>query len=406
MPFTNDAQPAGDVDSSKLHARVRPLGRGLADAYRDLLDAVPGAPHGPTPLARQLGLSRVIVGRLIHAVAQSNPFEVLEHIPGPESLRAIARAAATLGVPDDHVDAALQAADTFANLIRDDFGTRSALRAALTAQRPELKRRFEQSSRYQVYMGMRQILGVAADTWLTCMLFAPAQDDPERLSVTSIHGAIGMRRFRPDVNVYFTAGPPPQLATAPSDISRLAVDLQAFCMNDPAPLETQSVGGQLVYRLAHDRLGRRATVDMLGVDHNPHGSARYATPERPRGGLVVFPDVPVKTLICDALLHDEAFPGSHPELLVYNPGGRGPANPSDRKRDIDRVDVPEQVQALGWSADRFDVPELPRYEEMVTRVCNHVGHSPARFRVFRLRMVYPVHGFQFVMAFDAPRRDA
>jgi hypothetical protein len=302
------------------------------------------------------------------------------------------------------LDQANRAIDSFAGLIRHDFGTRGAFNAAITAQHPELKRRFELASRYQVCMGMRQILGVEANTWLTSMPFVPSPDDDERLAVTTIHGALGMRRLRPDVSVYFAFGAPPQAARETSAISRSPIDLREFCTHAPARLETHLAGGQLVHRLVHERLGRRATVDMLAVGHHPHGCQRYASPERPRGGVVVFPDVPVKTLICDALLHDDAFPGARPELIVYNPGGRGPANPADRRRDIDRVQVSEDIVALGQAADRFRVPEVPRYAEMIARVCSRMGYSPERFRVFRLRMAYPVQGFQIVMAFDAPRR--
>ena len=41
-------------------------------------------------------------------------------------------------------------------------------------------------------------------------------------------------------------------------------------------------------------------------------------------------------------------------------------------------------------------------EEMIARVCGQIGHSPSCFRVFRLRMVYPVYGFQIVVAFNKP----
>ncbi|HVP11585.1 MAG TPA: hypothetical protein VMV94_10405 [Phycisphaerae bacterium] len=250
-------------------------------------------------------------------------------------------------------------------------------------------------------MGMRQILGVEADTWLMSMFSAPIPDQDDLLAVT-IHGALGMRRLRPDVNVFFTFGPPPQLASGPVDISRSPVGLQEFYIHDPAPFETQLVGGQLIHRFAHDRLGRRATVDLLAVCQAARGSSRYATPDRPRGGLAMFPEVPVKTLIIDALVYDDVFPGVQPELVVYNPKSRRPANPNDPLRDIDRVSVPERIKSLGKAKDRFVIAEVPRYEEMISRVCGQIGHSPARFRVFRLRMVYPVYGFQVVVAFMKP----
>lgn len=398
-------QGPGSADPDRLTARVGPVGRALSDALRRLLDALPGAPHRPSQLARQLGLSRVTLGRVRNAIACTSPTEVLEQVPGPESLRALARAAANVGVAPACVAAAHAAIDAFAELIRRDFGTRGAFNAAITPERPASKRRFEHASRYQVYMGMRQILGVEADTWLTCMLFTPAPDSDEYLSVTTLHGAVGMRRLRPDVHVYFTFGPPAQVACGARDVSRSAIDLREFYAHTPAPLETHEAGGQLVHRLAHDRIGRQATVDMLAVGHHAHGSRRYATPERPRAGVVVFPDVPVKLLVCDALVHADVFPSAQPELIVYNPGSRGPTNPTDARRDIDRVPVPEQIEARGAVVDdSFDVDEIPNYRAMVAHVCRHIGHDPTRFRVFRLRMVYPIYNFQVVLAFDPPRR--
>lgn len=402
MPDPNSNQITGNVDADSLQTRIDALGRELSVAFQRLFDAIPGAPHRPTALAHRTGLSRVTISRLLNAIARPAPNEVLEQVPGPESLRALARAASGLGVADPLIEEANRVIDSFAGLIRRDFGTRSAFNAAITPQHPELKTRFAHASRYQVYMGMRQILGVEADTWLTCMFFAPGQADPNALAVTTIHGALGMRRLRPDANVYFTFGPPGQAAGANPPIAPISIDLREFCANDPAPLDTRVTAGQVVHRLTHDRLGRLATVDMLGVSHNAKGSRRYATPERPRGGVVVFPDVPVKMMIVDALIHDDVFPGSHPELIVYNPGAHGPANPCDPSRDIDRVEVVEQIEALEKSADRFNVAEVPNYAPMVDRVCREIGVPASGFRVFRLRMAYPVHGFQFVMAFDAP----
>ncbi len=402
MPVTHESAATGQVESAGLYAALGPLGNELADAYRRLLAAIPGAPHTPTALARQLGLSRVIVSKLVNALARSDPYEILDQVPGPESLRAITRAAAEFGLARDLIAPADRAVDAFATRIRDDFGTRSALSAAVTTQSPQSRFRFERASRYQVFLGLRQILGVEAKTWLTSMMFVPAPDDPARLAVTTIHGALAMRRLRPDVNVYFTFGPPPQATPEQHDVSRPPIELREFYTHPPAPLESQLIGGQLVHRLAHNRLGRRAAVDMLAVGHDARGSQRYATPQRPRGGVVVFPDVPVKTLICDALLDDDVFPGATPELVVYDPGSRGPANPADRARDIDRVVIPERIEALDKAESRFDVPEVPHYRAMVTRVCAQVRVDMARLRVFRLRMQYPVHNFQIVMAFDAP----
>jgi hypothetical protein len=194
-----------------------------------------------------------------------------------------------------------------------------------------------------------------------------------------------MRRLRPDVQVHFTFGPPPSTAADPSFPSLGPIDLREFCTNEPAPLESHVAGGQLYHRLTHDRLGRHSMVDMLAVSSSQRGSRRYATPERPKGGA-------------------NAFPGATPELIVYNPNGRGPANPCDATRDLDRIEVAETVESLGTKVDRFEVAEVPHYREMVSRVADFTGASLDQLRVFRVRMAYPVHGFQIVMAFEAPSK--
>ncbi len=404
MTTAADIRDGGGLGPESLGERVRPVGVELIGAMGVLLGAIPGSPHRPTDLSRRLGLSRVILSRVLGAIDCGDPIEALERFPGPDSLRSLVVAAGEGGgAPSSVLVRADAAIDRFAELIREDFGTRGALTAAISAQRPELQQRLVLSGRYQVYQGMRQILGVEADTWLTSMMFVPSADDDEMLEVTSIHGALGMRRLRPDVGVHFTFGAPGH-AEDPGNLSSGPVDLREFYEHDPAGIESFVSGGQLVHRLADDRLGRHATVDMLAVSHNARGSRRYATAERPKGGVVVFPDVPVKTMICDALVHEDVFPGAEPELMVFNPGPRGPANPVDPAREIDRVEVPECVESLGLSADRFMLAEAPRYREIVERVCAHFGRDVGRLCVHRLRMSYPVHGFQFVMAFEAPAR--
>lgn len=398
--------PTPHSDPELLLERIKPIGSDLAHAFHGVLASLPGSDRTPTSLSRQLGLSRVIIGKLLNGIDRSNEFEVLERVPGPESLRSLVHAASELGSPAHVIEEAHQVIDRFARLIREDFGTRGALNAAISPHLPELHVRFEHTSRYQVYKGMRQILGVEADTWLTAMFFVPSKIDDQALSVTTIHGPLGMRRLRQDVNVYFTFGQPQKPAPHAPGVSAPPIDLSEYYTREPAQLESDVAGGQLVHRLSHDNLGRHSAVDMVAVSHDPKGSRRYASSERPRGGIVVFPDVPVKTLVCDAIVHHEVFPHAIPELILYNPGSRGPANPADRKRDIDRVEVPDQIQALGSGLEVFTLPEIPNYAKMVDRVCAHIGHEPSEFRVFRLHMAYPVHGFQIVMAFDAPQPQA
>ncbi len=396
--------PSSASSVDHVDARIRPVGSRLAHSLQALLEAIPGAPHKPTPLSRRLGMNRVTTSRVLNAITQADACEVLQRLPGPESLRALTEGAARLSVEERLIEQAADAIRRFEELIREEFGTRGALNAAISPAHPETDLRFAQSSRYQAFKGMREVLGVSAETWLTCMLFAPDASSPDMLSISSIQGALGMRRLRPDVEVYFTSGRPRRPVEDPAALRAEPVDLSDLYTNQPAALETHVAGGQLVHRLAHYELGRRALVDMLIVSHEDRAARRYATAERPLGGAIVVPDVPVKTLLFDVLLHAGAFAGATPELFVYRCSPLGAANPCDASRDVDRVPTPERIESPTDAATRFDVQEIPHYAAMIERVARLASLEPQALRVFRFKILYPLYGFQYVMAFPAPQR--
>lgn len=61
------------------------------------------------------------------------------------------------------------------------------------------------------------------------------------------------------------------------------------------------------------------------------------------------------------------------------------------------IESPELVSGL----QRFEVDEVPNYAKMIARLCGQLGRKESEFSVYRLVMAYPVHGFQYVLAFRA-----
>ena len=258
-----------------MGSMVTGVGERLSRSLREVIGAIPGVEHKPTALANRLGMSRVILSRLLGAVTREDSFEVLQRVPGPESLRRLTTAARGCGVEESKVRLAEGAIDEFAALIREEFGTRGSLHAAVSTRRPELEKRFGVASRYQVYKGMRAILGVEAETWLNCMIFTPTPGDEELVTVTSIDGPLGLRRLRPDIQVHITCGSPSGGDLA---VTTGPVTLEEFYTHRAADVETLKEGPRLVHRLVDGRLGRRAVVDMLGLGFNPSASRRYSAP--------------------------------------------------------------------------------------------------------------------------------
>ncbi|QQS09147.1 MAG: hypothetical protein IPK69_00505 [Phycisphaerales bacterium] len=360
----------------------------------------------PTSLAAKLGLSRVTLSKLLGALQKKSPDEVLEAIPGPESLRGVVTSAATHGMDRAIAVEALAAIDQFDALIREQFGTRAALHAAIGGRSNTLRARVSQTARADVFKGMRHILGVEAETWLTCMFFEPVNDDPDSVAITNVHGAIAMRRLRSDTSVCFSFGPPPQDPHSPGNVDQSPVSLQQFYANEPATLESTRVGGQIIHTLADNALGKDQLRDMLVVSRQSKGPKRFAADGSRLRGVSLFVDVPARNLVCDAIVHNDIFPSAAPQLIVYNPGARGPANPNDPARDSDRVVVTETVEDLSAAEDRFTIDEIPRYADIINHTSRQLGRSLDQFRVYRLRMAYPVVGLQYVVAFAAPDKSA
>jgi len=142
---------------------------------------------------------------------------------------------------------------------------------------------------------------------------------------------------------------------------------------------------------------------MYVVDHHRAAMRRYATGEAgARSALFVEPAMPVASLLFDVFLHRDAFPGSDPELVVFDTGYDGIANVNDRSRDIDRVDLDESVEFLGPDLARVHAPEIANYHAMLGYLGERYGWDPAGFRGYRTRIRYPVYGWQVSLSFAPP----
>jgi len=378
------------------------LGARLQLTLGAVLKHIDGCTQRPTDIARHLDVSRVMVSRLLNAIRKPNPIETLTRIPGPETLRSIVRAASKFGVSRAEIQDALISIDEFDNLIRDQYGTRTAMNAALSSANEQTLEKFEQSSRYQVFKGMSQIVGAQSSLWLTAMMLTENRDDPKGVDVSTIHGTSGLRRLRPDTPVRFVYGIPPEYEDHRQSPKRESFDVSSFMLHEPAPITVEEENGQIINTFSPDQVGKDALYDMFSEVYIPNGSYKYAKDGRMKRGTTVIPDLPVVTLVSDVILCDGIFDGIEPELYVYNTMPRGGADVEDRKRDIDRVPVSEEVIELGGGLEELEINEFPKYVDMVRYLCEKNRRSLDSIRVFRLRVQYPVFGFQYTIAFRVP----
>lgn len=376
------------------------VGRALQDTILKVFQSVPDCTMRPTDISKKLGVSRTMVSRTISAIGKDNPIETLTSLPGPESLRSMMHAAKIAGVPSDDVQIALALIADFAAMIRDQYGTRAAFNAALSVSHVNTREKFEQSSRYQVFKGMTQILGVECKVWVSSVIVSPNRHEEGSVHLTSFFGPTGLRRLRPDMPILLEYGQP-SIWRSGVKIAGPAetIDVNQYYSNPPAALQAIEKNGRVTMTFAPDVQGKDDCYDMILASRREALGYHQSAPGRTTRGRSVIPDLPVGLMVCDYVLHKDIFAGIDPELYVYRTLGKGMASIDDQVRDNDRIDTGDRVMHLGNGIESLGVPDVPKYAKMVKHLCEYNGHTVNDFRTYRLQVQYPVYGFQYIMAF-------
>ena len=392
--------PYGKTTQGKMSSlsEAEVVGRALAQALRGVVDSSARLPTGASALSSRLKFSRVLISRILNALKRDEPLTTLQLLPGPESLRSFVQGMGRLGVATKRVKAAVGAIDRFEMLIRDGFGTRSKLNAAICSHAPSMQSRLELGGRQRVFAGMRELRGGEADAWVAAHMLAPDRDDPSKLNARILQGFIGLRQLRLDTTVYFDFMPAEEPSgTQPSSTGKSG--LEEFYANPPARLVVEEAQGRKIFRLASGHIGKDFLCDMLSLTRVQGAIARFARSPGRRTGSFALIKTPVKLLHLDILLPGELVDDSEPELFVFVPGPRNCTNVNDRIDDLDRVSVPERTEVLASGASRFEVPAVPNYRRMLERMAGELGYDLDAMRVHRVSVAYPPFGYEFVSTF-------
>jgi len=403
-------QGCGRVGMSKASSTPEALGGSLQVAIGQVLEQVPGCTLRPTDLSRKLGVSRAIVSRAISAVKKESPIETLTSIPGPESLRTIILAASVAGVCEEEVQAAIEAIDSFAEMIREQFGTRTAFNAALSVDHDDAREKFEQANRYKVYKGMTHILGVECKLWLSCTIRMPGdhiEGCEDLVCMTTVSGPSGLRRLRPDMPIYLNHCRPVKHKHGSQDpMIAKPVDIKEFYTHPPAELINSEFNGQTVNTFNPDIQGKKDYYDMFDGVTVHVSDYHKSKPDFSFRGTSTMPDPPAMSLVIDSINHRDVLAGIKPELYVYRTLGRGLAKLKDPARDRDLVVVDEEIVDCGMGISKLALAEFPLYTDMIEHICEQRGFHPDEFQVHRIHVPYPVYGFQYLIAYrlrDAER---
>lgn len=381
--------------------RISLLGKELQTSLREIADALVPSAAGSGALASASGMSAAFASRLLKALRQDEPTAVVFHLPGPAPLRRFVDGAVAAGAPATLGPPAHRAIAQLERCIREEAGDRSALHAVIAAWQPDHAAAFALARKQEIYRAWSQLKGAAADLNVATVILHPSAS-AGRLDVLWIMGLLGLRRLRPGATV--------KLATrrlAASGAEARAPDplaLGEYCQAPPAALEAHAVGETVHYLLGDSGVGLSRAADLLLAEHNRAEIEYGRAAGDPARRSHVFAEVgtPSRALVFDLLVHESLFPGQRPQLSIYDTILDGVADVNDRSRDVDRLDLPETVEALGAGFGALRMEGLPRYQEMLAQVCARAGWDPARLRAWRCRIEFPPHGAQVVLSFASP----
>ncbi len=405
MPKTNTPRPSllsPEGGTERIRARADSVGAQLAESFRELLARIPGAPLGPKLLAERYDLTVGTASRMIRAIAESSPIDLLQGVPGPVPLKRFIRAIAKSGAPARSVKKARAAVDAFDDFIRESGGSRRKLDAVLSNWQPRTRKQFVLSRRQSAFKAFAELKGVSSALSSSCIAMHRSEDEG-RLDVLRIASEIGIQRTNETATAYFgtrrqekedtpaTQRLVPETLDGSSILNGLhTARLDEFCEGDPVPIETVQYGQDVIHMLGRTELLPDAKADLVLAE-----VYRRARSVSDPVTAFLITTIPSKKLNLDLLIHEDVVPSGRTELLVYSLIPRGPVAPGDPSRAPDLEPIPETLEIHSAGIDSLHIPAFPRYVEVLRHSFEKLGWDSNRFCSWRLQVDFPPYSSQF-----------
>lgn len=395
-----------------LQATAIEVGSRLRSAIAVLLDRLADTgTREQRGIQSTLNLSQSVASRLMAAVRVDDPLATLACAPAPEGLRKMLRGATRAGMDPTCLQTMEAAIVDVETLLDREIGGRHELDVLLSEWVLDSRAGFELRHKASAFRSMSALRGLQARAAIVCAVIHPTAD-PRVHDAIAFDALIGCRRLRPSAVLYsLTSFLAPQslhfrvegLEGQPIAGMR-DLFLPEFSTVPWESLETRQYDTFIETTVRDLPLGKDKGVDIVTaqVFRGGHRALRGDGP--PTSGVGGQAEPPVENFIVDALVHDDVWPGTKPELRVFDTVVRGITHPDNPLRQGDRLDMLESVIPLGRDSRAFRIAEFPRYTDMIQQTCAKLGWDVNRLRGFRCKIRYPVYGSQIGLAFPLPER--
>lgn len=399
---------SGHPSHSFEQAATSVLGR-LQHAMAGLIAAAPEEVRKAADVERVFGIDHRLGWQVYRIATSRNPLAAGTNVPARVSVDRLVKVAARKGVSPSIVEEISTAFDEFETLVRQHAGSRTEFDALVASALPEEQDRISLSAREALYHAARTIRGASMQVSSLTHIVHPSTANPEMLDGCNLIGNFGLQRVRKGAMIETSAlfrdlaGSKTRTIDGQPITDSTDIMLPRFC-TAPTPRIAVHRGDQNArFVLEGEDVGIKAAVDSVFADYLPAGRSRFAVPHRPFVGAAHATDAPARLQVIDVLLCDGVVPSPEPDVRVYDivPHGQLTKLP-DPDRELDRVTFAPSVRFLGRGLNSFRCLQIPRYQEMLSHICEKRGWDPSRFSGYRVEIEYPVYSWQTVLAFRLP----
>ncbi|MCA9001500.1 MAG: hypothetical protein KDB61_06225 [Planctomycetes bacterium] len=384
------------------------VGHLLASTLGALVDQAGGSQQGPKQLSDRFDITIGTASRFLRAIAEDNPIDVMQGIPGPVPLKKFIESTRDSGFPKGLVSDAIEAIEEFEELIRQVGGTRSGLDTVLSNWQAKGRKPFEMKRRQEAFKALSELKGVSSELHFQAFVLYPGETH-EFLDILKVTGEMNIARTRECAPLYFgTTRKPADLSQVPPHL--LTYNLDGHCLQDgnhsarvegfgprpTAPMATKQFGEEVIHLLGPTSLATEGRVDMIAAEVSKPGARRRAAGlcEDP---LFVFaiPGIPSRKFNLDFLIHRDALPPGMAEVLVYSIVPMGPADVGDPAREHDLFEIPETLEVHTGSLSSLQLDGFPGYVSLLEHSFQKLDWTMDKFTCWRLQVDFAPLGTQF-----------
>jgi len=405
---------ATPAQTSSFFSRVQELATEIRQGLCRVLE-MDGRRTAAAVLGSIPGVHPSMRSRLLRALTTESGPVCLYHMPGPDGLRRVLKAARLAKADPDAIQACEVAIARFERFLDQERISRQTLRVMLGGYLPEVASTLLRESTRGAYTAMCNIQGYHAQATLGTWIIIPGTT-PDRCTTVVVGGFTGLRRLRKDPWTFafarrvagFDAHGVPMSTTLDGvptkDLDQPAF-LEPFCSKPLPNFDEFTSDGWRRFVLQQSDVGIRSACTFFFCEVFPDSEPRFASDGESDVFQTMVVSTPSRRMLIDHIMHNDIWTGATPELECYRTIPHGPVRRGDRdRRSHDRIDLRIGVDRLAPGLDAIENAAIGTYRQILAHVFERLGLEFSDFHGFRCDIEHPLYASQIALRFDLPPR--